>query len=142
MPNILVDTGIWLALCDSKDTSLERDEIEDLFDRIGSHTIILPWPVLFETLRTKFVKNRNALGRFEQEIKSSKIKIFDDARYRESALDHSIRSSKAGRHLSMVDCLLRLMIEDPSIKIKYLATLNVRDFSDVCRTRNVEIWPT
>ena len=43
------------------------------------------------------------------------------------------------RPLSMVDCLIRLMIEDVNVKLHYLATFNHRDFLDVCAARRIEI---
>ena len=39
----------------------------------------------------------------------------------------------------MVDCLIRLMIDDSNINVQYLMTFNTRDFHDVCATNLVEI---
>ncbi|CAH2405647.1 hypothetical protein MES4922_40360 [Mesorhizobium ventifaucium] len=39
----------------------------------------------------------------------------------------------------MVDCLIRLMLDDRNLKINYLATWNEGDFDDVCRKRRIEI---
>jgi hypothetical protein len=52
------------------------------------------------------------------------------------ALESSLRQN---RPLSMVDCLLRLLLEDVNTRISYLATLNERDFADVCRKKGIEI---
>ncbi len=39
----------------------------------------------------------------------------------------------------MVDCLIRLIIEDENVKVDYLVTFNVRDFHDVCMKRGIEL---
>ena len=54
----------------------------------------------------------------------------------ELALESSL---KGRRPLSMVDCLIRLLLDDANTRIDYLATFNVRDFGDVCRNNGVEI---
>jgi len=64
----------------------------------------------------------------------------DDDIYKNEALDLSIESSlRKERPLSMVDCLLRLIIDDPNVKIDYLLTFNQPDFIDACRKNRVEI---
>jgi hypothetical protein len=46
---------------------------------------------------------------------------------------------RGGRALSMVDCLMRLMLDDVNLRIDYLATWNGRDFEDVCQPRGIAI---
>ena len=54
MKYALVDTGIWIAMFDPNDKYHERSKlISESFDKFH---LILPWPTLYETLRTKFVK--------------------------------------------------------------------------------------
>ena len=43
------------------------------------------------------------------------------------------------RNLSLVDVIIRLILDDPTVKIDYLVTFNVGDFSDVCQRRNIVI---
>lgn len=105
------------------------------------YSLIVPWPTIYETLRTQFVKNRSALVRFEQEIRSSRVVLLDDTPYREDAFALSLRESVRGRHLSMVDCMIRLVIEDVSIRIDRLATYNAKDFVDLCAKRRIMLWP-
>lgn len=50
--------------------------------------------------------------------------------------DNAVRG---GRPLSMVDCLMRLMLDDTGLRIDYLATWNNRDFEDVCQRRRIGI---
>jgi|SRR2546421_841625 predicted nucleic acid-binding protein len=141
MASILVDTGVWYALCDSRDRTVSQEVIDDLYARVKAHSIIMPWPIAYETLRTRFVHNRLALERFEREMRSQRINQVDDAPYRQEALALSIESSlRRRRPLSMVDCVLRLLIDDVSTKIRYVVTFNQPDFVDVCRRRQIELW--
>jgi predicted nucleic acid-binding protein len=141
MASILVDTGVWYALCDPRDGAVEREIVDDIYARVKVHTIVVPWPILYETLGTRFVKSRPAMARFEQEIKSSWIALLDDAPYRDDALAHSLEwSLRRGRALSLVDCVLRLLLDDVQARIQYFVTFNQRDFVDVCAARRIELW--
>jgi len=141
MPSVLVDTGVWIALCDLRDRTVDESTMNDIYDRVIAHSIVIPWPVVYETLRTRFVRNRLALSRFEQEVKSPRVILVDDAPYRDSAISLSIESSlRRGRPLSMVDCVIRLLLDDISTKIKYMVTFNPKDFTDVCTSRRIELW--
>jgi predicted nucleic acid-binding protein len=63
MPVVLPDTGVWHALFDSRDPHFE--DVGEKGKVLGSTQALLPWPVVYETLRTRFVRNRPALARFE-----------------------------------------------------------------------------
>jgi len=43
------------------------------------------------------------------------------------------------RPLSLVDCVVRLILDDVNTKINYFITFNRGDFSDVCRRRAIEM---
>ncbi len=135
-----MDTGFWFAMFDPRDQYYS--EIQEKADLLETARILLPWPTLYETLRTKFVKNGKALNRFELFLKRPNIGYLDDIPYREAALELSFDASlrkEPSRPLSMVDCLIRLIIEDANIKVDYLATFNESDFIDVCDKYRVEI---
>ena len=141
MPRILVDTGVWYALCDDGDRTASPEFLASLPNRIAPHSVVVPWPVAYETLRTSFVRKRASLVRFEQLLRSPRVEFFDDDPYRRDALELAIHSSlNRKRPLSMVDCLLRLLMDDIGVKISYLITFNVGDFADVCARRRIEIW--
>ncbi|NKC13188.1 MAG: hypothetical protein GKR94_13605 [Gammaproteobacteria bacterium] len=77
---------------------------------------------------------------FENYLKDLRVEFLPDDDYRDSALELSFRSSLHRRRpLSMVDCLLRLLIEDSNVNVDYLVTFNHQDFSDVCTRHRVEI---
>jgi predicted nucleic acid-binding protein len=134
----LADTGLWYAMFDRRDqhhsVAKEKAEVLELFH------VVLPWPTLYETLRTRFVRNSIALGQFERFLKRPNVTYLDDSSFREAAFEIALESSlRQGRPLSMVDCLIRLLLEDVNTRISYLATLNERDFADVCRKKGIEI---
>lgn len=138
MQNVLVDTGFWYAAFENRDPY--HGDAQEKLELLDHLRILLPWPILYETLRTRFVRNALALARFEKEIKSPRIVFLDDSTYRMSALDIAIESSfRHKRSLSMVDSMIRLALEDKSLRIKYLATFNIKDFADVCYRNAVEL---
>lgn len=138
MDTVLVDTGIWFAIFDPRDERFS--EGKDKAELLEILQVAIPWPTMYETLRTRFVKNAIALYEFERYLKSAAVTLLDDVDYRDAAIELAFTSSlRKKRPLSMVDCLIRLLIEDTNVDVKYLATFNERDFIDVCRHRGVEI---
>jgi predicted nucleic acid-binding protein len=138
MEYTLVDTGIWIAMFDPRDQYRER--IEEISEYLEICYLILPWPTLYETLKTRLARNRNALQRFEAYLKRPHITFLDDELYRETALELCFSSTLQAYHpLSMVDCLIRLILEDINVKVSYLATFNNDDFIDICQKWQVEI---
>jgi hypothetical protein len=80
------------------------------------------------------------LRQFERFLKSPNVSFLEDEEYRQSAFEISLDSSlHKTRPLSMVDCLIRLVIDDANTNIRYLATFNPGDFFDVCAKNRVEI---
>ena len=135
---ILIDTGFWYAFFDKKDC--HRDEALDIADRYfdnPAYEILVPFPTMYELLRTKFIKNKPALVEIKQLFLSGRItKIYDD-RYRELALDLTLSEEK--RNISLVDNIIRLMLDDKYVSAKGMVTFNVGDFHDVCLKNNIEI---
>src|SRR6266436_6047392 len=131
MDAVIVASGVWYAMFDTHDGNYDR--VADKADLLPMLTIVIPWPSAYETLRTKFVKKTIALQRFEDFLRAPNIAFVDDASFRDAALTLCMESSlRRKRPLSMVDCLIRLMIDDLNTDIRYLATFNKRDFIDVC----------
>lgn len=103
-------------------------------------TAIIPWPITYETLSSRFAKKCLALEGFERQLKSQRVQFLDDSPYREHALKHALDSSlRLGRPLSLTDCLLRVVVDELSLGLNYLATYNVKDFADVCLRNKVEM---
>ncbi|MBN1972515.1 MAG: hypothetical protein JW787_02655 [Sedimentisphaerales bacterium] len=137
MEYALADTGVWYGIFDSRDSRYNEAQSKIIF--FESFKIVIPWPTVYETLRTRFVKNKPALKLYETFLKKPNFEYLDDSVYRDEAFRLSVESSLNGRPISMVDCLLRLIIDDPNAKINYLLTFNQPDFIDICKKNRVEI---
>ena len=102
--------------------------------------VVMPWPILYETLNTKLARNPASLRLFETYLKKPHITYVDDKVYRDDALRLSIDMSlNRARPLSLVDCVVRLILDDANTKIDFLLTFNKGDFLDVCRRRGIEL---
>lgn len=136
MYSILVDTGFWIALVDQTDQN--HQACLDCASVLEDFVILVPWPTIYETMRTRMVRKRAELARFEAILKRPNVEYVDDTTMRLTAMELTFESSQRGRPLSMVDCLLRMMLENTNIRISHLATFNRRDFADVCHKNRVE----
>ena len=135
----LFDTGAWIALYDPADAHYDaaQSEIEPLLDYMS---ILIPWPIAYETMKSRFTRDRRRMVPFEQLLKRPSVERFDDTPYREDALRLAFDSALRGpKHFSLVDCLIRLILDDRDVNIDRLATFNARDFRDVCSMRNIEL---
>jgi len=138
MEYALVDTCIWIAMFDPRDQ--HREQVKEISEYLEICHLILPWPTLYETLRTRLARNREGLKGFEKYLKRHRISFVEDEPYRETALELCFSSAlQAYRPLSMVDCLIRLILEDINVKVSYLATFNNSDFIDICQKRQIEM---
>ena len=138
MKNFVIDTGFWFALFDSIDD--HHKQALDIYELIKENNIIIPFPTLYETINTAFSKQFLWMQKFQEIVNQPNITKLYDEQYRDEALVITYSSSiKQKRSLSLVDLIIRLILDDPTVRINYLVTFNVGDFSDVCRRRNIEI---
>jgi len=63
--------------------------------------------------------------------------MYDDSPYREEALDDHMRWPR--RTLSLVDRVIRSMIEDQKPLFDFLLTYNSGDFEDACRRYGIPL---
>lgn len=141
MAAVLVDTGIWYSLFDPNDGYAPRSAANGIADELANHDVILPWPVTYETLCTKFTKRHESMLRFDKLLRSPRTKQLDDSRYRQDALEDCFAFFNKARPMSLVDCLLRRLIADKEVRIAGFYTYNPGDFADVCRVRGIELRP-
>jgi predicted nucleic acid-binding protein len=138
MKNVVIDTGFWFALFDPSDE--HHKHALDIYELIKDNNIIIPFPTLYETINTAFSKQSHWMQKFQEIVDQPNITKLFDEQYRDDALIITYFSSiKQKRNLSLVDVIIRLILDDPEVNINYLVTFNVGDFSDVCRKRNIEI---
>jgi predicted nucleic acid-binding protein len=136
---VLVDTGFWFALYDARDKQLHA-VASTKASMIQRLQVVFPWPVLYEALNTRFVKNSIGMLAIEALVKSPRAILIDDKTYRTGALDATLREFRnRSRALSLVDMVIRFILDDPNIKIDGLLTFNEEDFADICRKRRIQI---
>src|SRR5258708_35055083 len=138
MQFVLPDTCVWLALFDAGDPHFGKGKNQEQY--LNTFRVVVPWPTMYETLRSKFVKKARPMTAVEKFLQKPSISYLDDLPYRDAAKSLSFSSSlHRNRPLSMVDCTIRLMLDDPNVQIDALLTFNVRDFVYVCSRRRISI---
>ena len=134
--SLLIDTGYFVALYEERDEHYEvAQSNKHLLDL---HPVVLPWPVLYETINTRFARRRSALTRIDSIIAKADTLLLDDSPYRERAY-RQVQQTSRQRPLSLVDAVLRAVIEDENVRISGLLTFNVKDFHDLCYPRHVDL---
>lgn len=132
---LLIDTGFFYALHTKSDNwHKDADEKKNFLE--GSK-VILPWPVMYETLNTKFVGTPGAIDWFDRLVKSPDTELIDDRKYRDMCYRTVLTRKAQERGLSLVDLVLRSVIEDKNVRVTSFLTFNPRDFADVCRQHRV-----
>ena len=133
---LLVDTGYLIALYEKRDehyaTAQHNKNLLEL------HPVILPWPVLYETINTRFAKKPEVLMRIDKIVAKENTLRLDDSPYREAAY-RQVKLNSPQRPLSLVDAVLRAVIEDDNVRISGLLTFNVKDFHDLCYPRHIDL---
>jgi len=130
------NSGFWFAFFDKDDAY--ATEAQKKAHYIDAATIIFPWPILYETVNTTFAKHAFWMDQFERLLKRDNVKMIDDSAYRSDAL-RNVFFNYRKRPLALCDMILRLVIDDATVRIDSLLTFNEKDFADVCRARGVEI---
>jgi predicted nucleic acid-binding protein len=134
--NILVDTGFWYALYREKDQHhSQAQSMQKYLEPV--HNIILPYPVLYETLNTTFVEQKNWMFGFSEMLNRTTTILISDEPYKEKALSSVL--TETSRPMSLVDRVIRLMLDDDNLNINALITFNAGDFIDLCRNKRIEL---
>ena len=68
------------------------------------------------------------ISRFTYLNNRGKVKLITDDKYREDALNAVQSGLKRGKHYSLVDMVIRLMMQDKSLGRVSVMTFNVKDF--------------
>ena len=133
---VLTDTGFWYAFYNARDQY--HEEAERKGDLLETSTVLLPWPCLYETFNTRFAKNTIAVRHFEILLRRPHVVRLPDEPYRETALQ-AVMTTVASRSMSLVDMVIRLILDDINVRKHGLLTFNHRDFSDLCRKHRIEM---
>jgi len=131
---IIADTGFWIALLDNRD-QYHADALS-VAEYLPDYKIIFPWPCIFETLSTRFIRDRRRVAQLEKILIKPGVIRENDEKYRENALQMLFDSSRlAGTTFSLVDVIIRQMIKDRNLRIRYMLTFNKKDFQDLINER-------
>ena len=139
MPQTIVaDTGFWVALFDPADAY--HADAQDIAEDILDQRLIIPWPCLYETLNTKFVKRRTSLAAFERRVARPNFVRLDDSPYREQALLALFEQLRQFERRSLTDLVICQILEDPSIRVDVLVTSDRADFGAFRGLRGLELF--
>ena len=140
--NVIVDTGFWYSYLGTREQ--ERHMVADkVFRRLEEleSNFLIPFPTLYEAINTKLLKskNRTKANWFLRQLQSNPrfIKVPYDE-YKDDAYQLTV-SENNHRGYSLVDMIIRVMMEDDRLKIDSLLTLNIEDFIDVASRRGISI---
>ncbi len=136
MNNVIIDSCFWFALVKTSD-GYHQDAARissKLF--VPINRILVPFPSLYEVLNTTFMKE-GRLSSFNEWMRNPSIQLIQDDKYRTEALEETM--VQRGRDLSLVDNVIRNMLDDKQLDIRAIVTFNVKDFFDVCMNRHIEI---
>ena len=134
---VLVDTGFFIALFNERDQHhASARRLEEWLDFVP---IVLPWPILYETVNTRLARQPQNLAKFGAIVRLPETLLLDDAPYREDSFAAVLAQNPARGPLSLVDAVLCNVIEDVNVPISAMLTFNDRDFLAVCHENNVEL---
>ncbi len=136
----LTDSGFWIALFDGNANAGQQAIAKDIAHLFEENTVLIPWPTLYEFINTRLARRPDNLISFHQFIQRTNVEFVDDAPYKTAAFDNTLDQTQH-QYLtySLVDQVIREMLEDPALKFDYFATFNERDFKDLCDARGIEI---
>ena len=133
---VLVDSGFFIALFNERDQHHESARRQEKW--LDFMLIVLPWPILYETVNTRLARRPANLARFGAIARSPETALLDDSLYREESFA-TVLAQDANVGLSLVDAVLRNIIEDANVAISAMLTFNERDFLAACHQYNVEL---
>lgn len=79
------------------------------------------------------------MARLDAVVMHPDTRLLDDSCYRQDAYRSALVMGRRGRPLSLVDAVLRAVIDDTNVALDALLTFNPADFVDVCRHNSVEV---
>ena len=142
LPNstLLVDSGFFFALFDPRDQ--HHSDACEKQDWLESLSVVVPWPILYETINTRFVRRPETLVRFETILRAHDTVLLDDSPYRLDAYEDVLAQAKTQRQrnaMSLVDSVLCAILADPNVRIDAMLTFNSSDFGHICNVQKVEL---
>jgi len=134
--SIVIDSGFWFALFDDRDNYHEDALL--YFDYITPHILVIPWPTLYETLNTRFARRQSWVQEFHRIIRTHRVDYISDNDYKEFSLELFLNQRE--QEFSLVDIIIRHIMEDDTIKIDAILTFNQKDFINICYKKGIELF--
>lgn len=121
---VIIDTCFWIALLDPKDF-VNKSEAERIADLIEDQYLIIPFPTLYEFVNSR-LSRRDTKVQFETIISRPNIIKLCDTEYKEIALENFFQKSNSYySDVSLVDEVIKLILEDKLIGVDYIATFDL-----------------
>lgn len=136
MKRLIVDSCVWFALLDESD---DKHGYADKIQRgLSLNELIIPFPTLYETINTRLTRNEyhQMEGLFEHLYRDGYVTLVPDDSYKDRALQIVNENISANKTYSLVDMIIRLMMEDKTLGELAVFTFNIKDFVGI---NNVEI---
>lgn len=135
--NLIADSCFWFSLCDPSES--DHTEIVSMMDTIrtrGCHIIVVPHPVLYETLCSRMVKKPDQVVSLTRYLSYTQ-KISDSEYIEEAYRLVEQQATMNNGTASMVDIVIKLIANDPRNNVAAILTKNSRDFSVFCEKRGI-----
>ena len=140
MKTICVDSCFLIALYDETEVT-RHSRAESIFLEyfdVVQNQLLVPWPILYESISTRMVKNRKRMDMLNRDWKTlekqGRLVLLDDLPFRKKAITESFKElqKEPGRYraLSLADRVIRNILCE--VEIDGFITFNVGDFVDVC----------
>jgi predicted nucleic acid-binding protein len=148
MSDICVDAGFLIGLYDRSDQYHGKAQTYfSQYFETPNNRLLVPFPILYETVSTRFVKDRSAIALLERDWKrllvQRRLILLSDLPFRDVVINECFaelnKPPSRYRPLSAVDRVLRRVLSDVNIRVRAFVTFNPRDFADVCERFNREL---
>ena len=94
---------------------------------------------MYETVNTRFSRRRGNLAQFRAIVELPDTVLLDDSPYRLESYKTLMMTTRTGSPVSLVDTVLRAVLEDVNVSVGAMLTFNHADFADICSKLNVEL---
>lgn len=132
--NVLVDSGYFFALMNRRDAHHEEAVASRKW--LDKLRIVLPWPILYESLNTRFMRKSAWVREFEGIM--DRAELIDDRPYRDRILDAAFTNTGFRAELSLVDRVIMEVAQDKNVRVRAMLTFNHRDFAVFCAHNRIE----
>ena len=97
---LLADSGFFIALYEPRDVN--HAAAQGKGEWLDLMPIVLPWPILYETLNTRFARRPAVMARLDAVVMHPDTQLLDDSSYRQDAYRSAMAMGRRGRPLSLV----------------------------------------